>query len=94
VNDVFISRNPAVAERPLGDEVVVVLLAESRLFCLNPQAALLWRNADGLTPLAAIVENTICREYEVELGAAYSDARAAVEELAAAGLLRMSDSPL
>jgi hypothetical protein len=91
---VYLARNPDVAERPFGDEMLVVLLAESRLFCLNPQAALLWRNADGRTPPENIVEKAICREYEVEPAEALADARAAVEELAAAGLLRLSDSPL
>jgi hypothetical protein len=94
VNRIFAARNPDVAERALGDEMLVVLPAESRLFCLNPQAALLWNHADGRTPLESIVENVICREYDVERAVAYADARAAVEELAAAGLLRLSDTPL
>jgi len=52
-------RHPDIAWQQIGDEVVVMSLAESRVLGLNPTGALVWslleeRDEDGL--VAAVVE--------------------------------------
>ena len=52
-------RNPDVAWQTIGDEAVVMSLAEGRVLGLNPTGALVWslvgeRDEDGL--VAAVVE--------------------------------------
>lgn len=90
----YIAPVTTIAARKLGDEMVIMSAVDSTLFTLNPVGAAIWQAADGCTPLAEIVENAVCAEFEVEPEAAYLDAEAFVEELANHGILRVSDQPI
>jgi hypothetical protein len=54
----------------------------------------LWQAADGVTPLAQIVEQHICAEYAVDPATALRDAEELAEDLARQGILLLSDAPL
>jgi len=90
----YVARSPRVAARMVGDEMMVMSGKDSTLFALNGTAAVLWQAADGVTPLAEIVEQRICSEFEVEPDVALRDAEALVEELAGDGILLVSDAPI
>jgi len=90
----YIARVEDVAARRIGEELMIMSGKDSSLFSLNETAALLWQAADGVTPLAQIVEQQICTAYEVDSETALADARATATELAALGILRLSDQPL
>jgi hypothetical protein len=83
-----------VAARQLGEEMVIMSAADSTLFNLNPVAALIWKAADGKTPLTTIVEEVICAEFEVEKEEALRDAEQFVTELAAHGILVLAEAPI
>lgn len=89
----YIARASHVAARRLGDETMIMSGLDSSLFVLNPTATLLWQAADGVTPLAEIVEREICAAFEVEPAEALRDAEALAEDLARQGILRLADAP-
>jgi cytosine/adenosine deaminase-related metal-dependent hydrolase len=93
MSEKFIARSNAVAARVLGGEMIIMSPADSTLFSLSEVATVIWEAADGLTPLSEIVERRVCEEFDVTPDAAYRDAEAFVEELAAHGVLRVSDRP-
>jgi hypothetical protein len=64
------------------------------LFSLNESASAIWQAADGRTPLAEIVERAVCAEYDVAPEEALRDAEDLVRDLAAHGILRISDQPI
>src|ERR1039457_1153693 len=66
--------------------------ADSSLFSLNETASILWQAADGVTPLAQIVERHICEDYAVDPATALRDAEALSEDLARHGILLLSDA--
>jgi hypothetical protein len=90
----YLARSRAVAARQIGEEMIIMSAADSTLFSLNPVAALIWQAADGQTPLARIVRDRICPEYEVEPEEALRDAEEFVAELAAHGILMIAESPI
>ena len=90
----YIARAPDVAARRIGDELMIMSSRTSALFSLNETAALLWQAADGVTPLAEIVERDICPAFDVDADTALSDARALATELADHGILRIAEQPL
>jgi hypothetical protein len=90
----YLARSRAVAARQIGEEMIIMSAADSTLFSLNPVAALIWQAADGQTPLATIVTDRICPEYEVETEEALRDAEEFVAELAAHGILVIAESPI
>ena len=94
MQDKYIARSSAIAARVMGAETFVMSATDSTLFSLNEVATLIWQAADGATPLAEIVEKTICAEYDVDLTTAYADAAQFVEELAAHGILQLADEPI
>ncbi len=55
---------------------------------------MLWQAADGVTPLADIVEQRICAAFDVDPAMALRDAEELAEALARHGILRLSDSPI
>lgn len=67
---------------------------DSSLFSLNPTASILWLAADGVTPLAQIVEDRIVAEFDVNLSEALRDAFELAEDLARHGILVVSDFPI
>lgn len=78
-------RHPDVAWQTIGDEAVVMSLAERRVLGLNPTGALVWslleeRDEDGL--VAAVVQR-----FATEEAAARADVRAFVALLRERGLV-------
>jgi hypothetical protein len=82
---VALRRHPDVAWQTIGDEAVVMSLAESRVLGLNPTGALVWslleeRDEDGL--VAAVVER-----FATEATAAREDVREFMALLRERGLV-------
>ncbi|HLV95616.1 MAG TPA: PqqD family protein [Candidatus Acidoferrales bacterium] len=94
MSDKFIRRSSATAARALGDEMIVLAVADSTLFSLNEAARLLWEAADGRRPLREIVNEVIVPQFEVDAETAYCDALELVEQLAGHGILELADQPL
>lgn len=90
----YIARAPDVAARMIGGELMIMSSRTSSLFSLNETAALLWQAADGVTPLAEIVERDICSSFDVDAATALRDTEALAGELAEHGILRISAQPL
>ncbi len=90
----YVARSPNVAARMIGGEMVIMSGLDSSLYSLNATASILWQAADGVTPLADIVEQRICAEFDVEPAEALRDAQELVADLARHGILKLSDSPI
>lgn len=90
----YIARTNQVAARALGGEMMIMSAADSTLFNLNEVATAIWRAADGQTPLEAIVENVICKQFETTREQAMQDAEQFVQELSQHGILVVSDQPI
>jgi hypothetical protein len=90
----YVARAPNVAARMIGGEMMIMSGADSSLYSLNETASKLWQAADGVTPLAQIVEQHICGDYAVDPATALRDAEELSEELARRGILLLSDDPL
>ena len=93
MSPLYLSRSKDIAARVLDGEMMIMSAHESSLFSLNEVATIIWQAADGVTSLEDIVAQKICPEYEVEPGEALKDAQALVRELAAHGILLLSDQP-
>jgi coenzyme PQQ synthesis protein D (PqqD) len=89
----YVSRSRSVAARKLGDEMLIMSGRDSTLFTLDEVATILWEAADGGNPLDQIVDEKICREFDVERGEAMQDAEALVRGLADHGILQISHEP-
>jgi len=94
MKECYVARSRTVAARQLGEEMVIMSAVDSTLFNLNPVAAMIWQAADGKTPLAKIVEERICPEFDVESREALRDAEQFVMDLAAHGILLLAESPI
>jgi hypothetical protein len=94
VSHKYIARATGIAARRLDGETIVMNVADSSLFTLNEQAIAIWEAADGVTPLRDIVERVICQVFEVDLETAYRDAESVVTDLAARGILLVSEAPI
>src|SRR5215469_4895915 len=90
----YIARSTALAARPLAGEMMIMSAKDSTLFTLNPVATVIWQAADGQTPLAKIVEQKVCKEFEVDPEEALKDAEDFVSRLAGHGILIVADSPI
>ena len=90
--DRFVARSTRVAARMIGDETMI-MSADSSLFTLNATASVLWHAADGITPIAAIVEREICGRFDVDRDVAMCDATELIDALARHGILRVGDAP-
>jgi hypothetical protein len=90
----YIARTREVAARLLGGEMMIMSARDSTLFTLNDVASAIWQAADGVTPLAEIVERHVCAEFDVEPDVALRDAEELVAELAGHGILRVSSTPI
>jgi hypothetical protein len=90
----YIARARNVAARLIDGEMMIMSGGDSSLYSLNATASILWQAADGVTPLADIVERHICAEYAVDLATALRDAEEVAEDLARHGIFRISDAPL
>ena len=94
ISDKYIARSSAIASRLLGGEMMIMSAADSTFFTLNEVATAIWLAADGTTPLAQIVEGTICKQFDVALQEAERDANQFVTELSQHGILLVSDKPI
>lgn len=94
MSTLYVARNPKVAARGLGGEMMIMAERDSTLFTLNPTATILWQFADGTTPLDEIVNARICSEYEVAPAEALKDAETLARELAGHGILQISEEPI
>jgi hypothetical protein len=90
----YVARSPMVAARELGGEMVIMSAVNSNLFMLNEVASLIWKSADGVTPLREIVEGRVCAEFDVDPELALADAEQLVNELCERGLLLVGNEPL
>src|ERR1700690_1786009 len=90
----YVARNTRVAARSLDGEMMIMSGKDSTLFTLNRTATIIWQAADGATTLHEIVERKICPDYEVEPAAALQDAETLARELAAHGILDVSEKPI
>lgn len=90
---VYVATSKAIAARMLGGEMMVMSVRDSTFFTLNEVATVIWRAADGCTPLAEIVEQSVCREFDVDFETAQRDAEDVVQRLAEHGILVVSDQP-
>jgi hypothetical protein len=91
---VYIARSTALAARALDGEMMIMSAKDSTLFTLNPVGTVIWQAADGKTPLAEIVEQKICPEFEIAPEEALKDAEEFVNNLASHGILSVADSPI
>jgi len=94
MNVMYIARSKSVAARVLDGEMMIMSARDSTLFTLNPIGTVIWQAADGHTPLNEIVQNKICAEFEVAPEEAMKDAEAFVTDLAAHGILMVSQEPI
>ncbi|HET9408483.1 MAG TPA: PqqD family protein [Candidatus Sulfotelmatobacter sp.] len=90
----YVARDPRVAARILDGEMMIMSGQDSTLFSLNKTATILWQAADGATPLNEIVTSKICSEFDVPPDQALRDAEALARDLAAHGILHVSDQPI
>jgi hypothetical protein len=89
----YVARSPKIAARMMGDETMIMLAPESTLFTLNEVGSVIFKAADGATPLDEIVAERVCSEFDVEFEVALRDAENMVKELAFHGVLIVSDEP-
>lgn len=89
----YITRSSAIAARLLGDEMMVMSVADSTFFILNEVASVIWQSADGCTPLSEIVSGKVCQEFDVDPDQAQRDAERFVDDLSQHGILLVSDQP-
>jgi len=93
MNLVYPARSKQVAARMLGGEMMIMSPTDASLFNLNDVGSAIWNAADGRTSLDEIVAR-LCDEFEVTPEAARHDAETFVEELAAHGILHLSEQPI
>jgi hypothetical protein len=94
MSPVYIARVKEVAARSIGGEMMIMFARDSTLFDLNETATAIWQAADGVTPLAEIVQRSLCAQFEVDPAAALRDAEELVEGLAKHGILKVSNLPI
>jgi hypothetical protein len=93
-NPLYVATSKTIAARMLGGEMMVMSVRDSTFFTLNEVATVIWRAADGRTPLAEIVAHGVCREFDVDFETAQRDAAELVQRLAEHGILVISDQPI
>ena len=93
-SDRYLARAANVAARMIGGEMMIMSGRDSSLYSLNETASVLWQAADGVTPLAQIVRELICRDYDVDAATALRDAEELAQDLARHGILVLSDAPI
>jgi hypothetical protein len=74
--------------------MIIMSARDSTLFSLNEVGLVIWEAADGRTPLEQIVKDKVCAEFDVTPEEALKDAESFVQELAAHGILILSDTPV
>ena len=94
MSPLFLVRSKEIAARQLGDEMIIMSARDSTLFSLNDVGLVIWQAADGHTPLEEIVKEKVCTEFDVTPEEALKDAESFVRELAAHGILILSNRPV
>ncbi len=87
MHDLIVARATRVAARKVAGEMVILSADDSSLYVLNGVATALWEAVDGRTTLSAIVDEVICRDYDVDREQATRDVREVVTELIGHGVL-------
>jgi hypothetical protein len=78
----------------LGDEMIIMSTVDSTLFTLNPVGSVIWRAADGKTPLSRIVEEDVCAVFDVTTEQAWIDTEEFIAKLVEHGILHLYDHPV
>jgi len=94
MSPLYLVRSKEIAARQLGDEMIIMSAHDSTLFSLNEVGLAIWEAADGRTTLEQIVKDKVCTEFDVTAEEALKDAESFVRELAAHGILILSDTPV
>ncbi len=94
MSDLYVARARNAAARMIGGEMMIMSGRDSSLFSLNATASILWEAADGVTPLAQIVEGRIVGAFDIDRESALKDAEEVVRGLADHGILRLSETPI
>jgi hypothetical protein len=94
LTDKYVAKSLTIASRLMGDETIVMSTVDSTLFSLNPTGSVIWEAADGKTPLSRIIEEKVCKEFDVTVEQASVDADEFVGKLAEHGILVISDQPI
>jgi hypothetical protein len=94
MTDLYIAHGQRLAARTLATETVILKADDSGLYVLNEVGTLLWGAADGVTPLATIVERLICPRFDVDAASACEDAVEFVRALGDHRILTVSDRPI
>jgi len=94
MSETYVARSSAIAARMLDGEMMIMSAVDSTFFTLNEVATVIWQAADGQTPLAEIVAQKVCPEYDVDPEVAHRDAEQFVTELSQHGILLVSDHPI
>lgn len=89
----YIAKSPDTAARVLGAETIIMSTLDSTLFSLNTTGSAIWEAADGQSLLSSIVDEKLCREFEVEADVARKDVETFVETLVEHGILLVSEQP-
>jgi hypothetical protein len=90
----YVATSKTIAARMLGGEMMVMSVRDSTFFTLNEVATVIWRAADGRTPLADIVAHGVCQQFDVDFETAQRHADELVHRLAEHGILVLSDQPI
>jgi hypothetical protein len=93
MTEIYVAQGERLAARRLDTETIILCPDDSGLYVLNELGTALWEAADGRTPLAAIVEGVICRDFDVDAATALRDALEFVEGLRLQRILQVSDGP-
>jgi hypothetical protein len=91
--DKYLTQSTDIAWRTIGDDTVIVSIADSTLFVLNAVGTAIWNAADGTIPLSQIIRERVCAEFDVTEEQALADAQEFIGELTKHGILLMSESP-
>jgi hypothetical protein len=94
LNEIYLAKSSNIASRMLGDEAIIMSTVDSTLFTLSPTGTVIWEAADGQTPLSRIVEERVCRQFNVTVEQARVDAEEFVAKLVEHGLLIVSGEPI
>jgi hypothetical protein len=92
--ETYIAQSPDIASSTLGDDTIIMSTLDSTVFVLNSVGTVIWKAADGTTPLSRIVQEKVCAEFDVSDDQAWADAREFVEKLAQHGILHISGAPV
>jgi hypothetical protein len=94
MKNTYIARSTDIASRTFGGETMILSPRDSTFFNLNEVASTVWEAADGRTPLQQIVEQHVCAAFDVTPEEAMKDVADLVQELAAHGILKLSQEPI